>query len=50
MVVKIWRCSTDGPQPSKIVGRDGVPRCPLCGLRMERIEYGVEHPPKESRR
>lgn len=49
MTVRRWLCERHGYQPTKIIGRDDIPRCPECGHRMERVEYGVEHPPKESR-
>lgn len=43
MVVTMHRCETHGPIASKIIGRDGVPRCPECGLRMIAYEYGAEN-------
>lgn len=50
MVVQMWRCETHGRVASKvIVGRDGVPRCPECGDRMVKDEYGPIPDPRAQR-
>lgn len=50
MVVRMWRCPEHGPVASRvIVGRDGVPRCPECGVRMVRHEYGTDGPQGDPR-
>lgn len=49
MAVRMFRCSEHGPQPTRIVGRDGIPRCPECGLRMEADAWGTDGPQGDPR-
>lgn len=49
MTVRRWRCEEHGFMASKIVGRDDVPRCPECGLRLESVEWGTDGPQGDPR-
>lgn len=50
MTVVYWRCTTHGRVASKvIVGRDGIPRCPECDMRMVKDEYGTSGPQEPKR-
>jgi hypothetical protein len=50
MTVVYWRCVEHGRTASKvIIGRDGIPRCPACGRKMDRDEWGPDGPQEPKR-